>query len=152
MRWSTSCGRTTLGSRGRGIHAYLRYLDHYGSVASRLGEAGVPAWVVHGETGDGGITDDERRTLEAFALVTVITIPGGSFFMPNEEPALIAGLVRRCARAGIGAARGLTVTPDRSRLPSPGGGGSRRQYCSGVGASSRGQRLQSASSPFTCET
>jgi pimeloyl-ACP methyl ester carboxylesterase len=75
------------------IHAYLRYFDHYGSVASRLGESGVPAWVVHGETGDGGITDAERRTLEAFALVTLITIPGGSFFMPNEEPALIAGFV-----------------------------------------------------------
>jgi hypothetical protein len=30
----------------------------HGSVASRLSEADGPAWVVHGERGDGGITDD----------------------------------------------------------------------------------------------
>ncbi len=77
----------------RGIHSYLRYLDRHGSVASRLCEAGVPAWVVHGERGDGGITAEERSTLEACPLMTVITIPGASYFTPNEEPALVAGLV-----------------------------------------------------------
>ena len=51
----------------RGIHAYLRYLDRYGSVAARLALRGVPAWVVHGESGDGGMTEDERRTLQAYA-------------------------------------------------------------------------------------
>jgi pimeloyl-ACP methyl ester carboxylesterase len=77
----------------RGFHSYLRYLDHYGSVAARLCEAGVPAWVVHGERGDGGITTAERSTLEACARLTVITIPGASYFTPNEEPALVAGLI-----------------------------------------------------------
>jgi hypothetical protein len=62
----------------RGIRWYLRYLDRHGSVASRLGEAGAPAWVVHGESGDGGITDEERRTLEACPQITIITIPGAS--------------------------------------------------------------------------
>ena len=77
----------------RAIHCYLRYLDRYGSVAARLCEAGVPAWVVHGERGDGGITDAERRTLEACPRMRVITIPGASYFTPNEEPALVARLV-----------------------------------------------------------
>jgi pimeloyl-ACP methyl ester carboxylesterase len=77
----------------RGFHCYLRYLDHHGSVASRLCEAGVPAWVVHGERGDGGITPEERSTLETCPQLTVITIPGASYFTPNEEPALVAGLV-----------------------------------------------------------
>ena len=77
----------------RSIHSYLRYLDQYGSVAQRLCAAAVPAWVVHGQTGDGGITDDERRTLQAYPWIRIITIPGGSFFTPNEEPALVAGLV-----------------------------------------------------------
>jgi pimeloyl-ACP methyl ester carboxylesterase len=77
----------------RGVHCYLQYLDHHGSVASRLCEAGVPAWVVHGERGDGGITGDERRTLEACPRIRVITIPGASYFTPNEEPALVARLV-----------------------------------------------------------
>ena len=53
----------------------------------------MPAWVVHGERGDGGITDDERRTLEACPRMRVITIPGASYFTPNEEPALVARLV-----------------------------------------------------------
>jgi pimeloyl-ACP methyl ester carboxylesterase len=77
----------------RGIRCYLRYLDSHGSVASRLCEAGVPAWVVHGERGDGGITAEERSTLESCPRMTVITIPGASYFTPNEEPALVAGLV-----------------------------------------------------------
>jgi hypothetical protein len=77
----------------RAIHCYFQYLDRYGSVASRLCAAGVPAWVVHGERGDGGITDDERRTLEACPRIHVITLPGASYFTPNEEPALVAKLV-----------------------------------------------------------
>jgi pimeloyl-ACP methyl ester carboxylesterase len=77
----------------RGIHCYFQYLDRYGSVAPRLCAAGVPAWVVHGERGDGGITDDERRTLEACPQIRVITIPGASYLTPNEEPALVARLV-----------------------------------------------------------
>jgi pimeloyl-ACP methyl ester carboxylesterase len=75
------------------LHSYLRYLDRHGSVAPRLSQSGVRAWVVHGERGDGGITDDERRVLEACPRVRVITLPGTSYFMPNEEPALVADLV-----------------------------------------------------------
>ena len=77
----------------RGIHRYLRYLDRHGSVAARLCAAAVPAWVVHGQTGDGGITDEERRTLQAYPWIRIVTIPGRSFFTPNEEPALVADLV-----------------------------------------------------------
>ena len=77
----------------RSIHSYLRYLDQHGSVAQRLCAAAVPSWVVHGQTGDGGITDDERRTLQAYPWIRIVTIPGGSFFTPNEEPALVADLV-----------------------------------------------------------
>jgi pimeloyl-ACP methyl ester carboxylesterase len=83
------------------FHDYLRYLDSHGSVASRLCEAGVPAWVVHGETGDGGVTDEERHTLEACHHVRMVTIPGPSFFTPNEDPALVAELVAEAlARTG----------------------------------------------------
>jgi pimeloyl-ACP methyl ester carboxylesterase len=77
----------------RGVHSYFQYLDRHGSVASRLAQAGVPAWVVHGERGDGGITDEERRTLAACPQIRVITLPGASYFTPNEEPALVARLV-----------------------------------------------------------
>ena len=77
----------------RGFHAYLAYLARHGSVAERLCHADATAWVVHGEHGDGGVTDDERRTLEACPQIQMITLPGTSFFMPNEEPALVADLV-----------------------------------------------------------
>ncbi len=77
----------------RAIHSYLRYLDRHRSLAPRLGQADVPAWVVHGERGDGGITSQERRTLQACPQISLITIPGASHFTPNEEPALVAGLV-----------------------------------------------------------
>jgi hypothetical protein len=69
------------------------YLGGHDSPAARLCDAGVPAWVVHAEKGDGGLTDDERRTLDACPNTTVITIPGTSFFLPNEESERIAEIV-----------------------------------------------------------
>ena len=89
---------------------YFGYLDRHGSVASRLCAAHVPAWVVHGERGDGGVTDEERRTLEACPRIRMITIPGASYFTPNEEPGLVAKLVAEALdragrlRAGCGCA------------------------------------------------
>ncbi|MGO4105324.1 alpha/beta fold hydrolase [Leifsonia sp. YAF41] len=77
----------------KAFHRYLRYLDRHGSVASRLCEAEVPAWVVHGESGDGGMTTEERRTFEGCPRIHVITIPGPSFLPASEEPALVADLV-----------------------------------------------------------
>ena len=75
------------------FRGYLQYLGRNDSPADRLCNAGVRTWVVHAEKGDGGLTDDERRTLEACANATVVTIPGTSFFLPNEESERIAGYV-----------------------------------------------------------
>ena len=105
-------------SMRRGIHHYLQYLDRHGSVASRLGASGVQAWVIHGQGGDGGITDDERRTLQAYASIRISTIPGPSFFTANEEPTLVAGLILDAlhASAAPAPAQPLPVpTHDRTR-------------------------------------
>jgi hypothetical protein len=59
----------------------------------------LPAWVVHGESGDGGMTDEERRTLQTYAWIRIVTIPGASVFSPNEKPALVPGLVVEALRA-----------------------------------------------------
>jgi len=75
------------------VHAYLDYLRRHGSVASRLCDTGVPAWVVHAEQGDGGLTAAERRTLDACPTTTVVTVPGTSWFLPNEKPGLVADLI-----------------------------------------------------------
>ena len=77
----------------QGFRAYLEYLGRYDSPAARLCDAGVPAWVVHAEKGDGALTDEERRTLQACPRTTVVTIPGTSFFIPNDEPERVASLL-----------------------------------------------------------
>ena len=74
----------------QGLREYVRWLHKYDDPAERLCRAAVPTWVVHAEKGDGGLTDHERRTLEACPRVHVVTIPGHVFFMPNEVPETIA--------------------------------------------------------------
>jgi hypothetical protein len=50
-------------------------------------------WVVHAEKGDGGLTDRERATLEAAANVTLVTIPGSVFLLPDEAPERTAAVI-----------------------------------------------------------
>jgi pimeloyl-ACP methyl ester carboxylesterase len=75
------------------LHAYLRWLHGDEGRAERLCEAGVPMWIVHAEKGDGGLTDDERRTLEACPQAHVVTVLGSVFFLPNEIPDRIAAII-----------------------------------------------------------
>ena len=76
-----------------GLQAYLRWLHRDDDRARRLCEAGVPAWVVHAEKGDGGLTPHEREVLEACPHIRVVTIPGQVFFLPNEVPGRLADLI-----------------------------------------------------------
>jgi hypothetical protein len=90
----------------RASPAYLDYIDADFEPAERLVASGIPAWVVHAEKGDGGLTDAERATLDAAPLVTVVTIPAAVFFLPDEAPRRIAEVTaaalnqasRSCAR------------------------------------------------------
>jgi pimeloyl-ACP methyl ester carboxylesterase len=74
----------------RALQAYLRWLHRGDDRARRLCGAGVPAWVVHAEKGDGDLTAHERAVLEACPRVHVVTVPGSVFFLPNEVPPRIA--------------------------------------------------------------
>jgi len=76
-----------------GLREYVRWLHRHERPAERLCLAGVPTWIVHAEKGDGGLTDDERRTFEACRHAHLVTVPGKVFFMPNEIPERIADLV-----------------------------------------------------------
>ena len=75
------------------LREYARWLHRYPHPAERLCQANVPTWIVHAEKGDGDLTDDERRTLEACAHVHLVTIPGTVFFLPNEVPDRIADVI-----------------------------------------------------------
>lgn len=86
--------RKNVGAQQRHVlQEYVRWLKRYERPAERLCRASVPTWVVHAEKGDGGLTDDERQTLEACPDVRLVTIPGSVFFMPNEAPGPIAQVI-----------------------------------------------------------
>ena len=79
---------------GKSLREYLRWLKRDDRPAERLCQAGVPTWIVHAEKkGDGGLTDDERRTLEACPHAHLVTLPGDVFFIPNEAPGPIAEVI-----------------------------------------------------------
>jgi hypothetical protein len=50
-------------------------------------------WVVHAEKGDGGLSDAERGTLQAAPNVTLVTIPGSVFLLPDEAPQKTAEVI-----------------------------------------------------------
>jgi pimeloyl-ACP methyl ester carboxylesterase len=77
----------------QGLREYVRWLHRHERPAERLCGAGVPTWVVHAEKGDGGLTNQERSTLEACPHTHLVTIPGSVFFLPNEVPERVADVI-----------------------------------------------------------
>lgn len=73
---------------------YLDYIAADRNFAAELAASGSPVWVVHAEEkGDGGLTDAERATLEAAPNVTLVTIPGAVFLIPDETPQRTAAVI-----------------------------------------------------------
>lgn len=81
------------------LREYMKWLKSGEDHAAMLCNAGLPAWVVHAEKGDGGLTAAERRTLEACSTVKIVTIPGSVFFLPNEVPDKIAAVINEAVAA-----------------------------------------------------
>jgi len=78
---------------------YLDYIAADRDYAAELAATGKPVWVVHAEKGDGDLTDAERAVLQSAANVTLVTIPGAVFLLPDEAPrqtaeAIAAALTR----------------------------------------------------------
>lgn len=86
---------TSLGTCNLRWRKYIRWLRRGDRRAEQLCEASVPAWIVHAEKGDGGLTDDERRTLESCPHTHIVTIPGHVFMLPNEAPDRVAEVIAR---------------------------------------------------------
>lgn len=72
---------------------YLDYIAADRDFAGQLAASGNPVWVVHAEKADGGLTDAERATLQAAPNVTLVTIPGAVFFLPDEAPQQTAAVI-----------------------------------------------------------
>lgn len=81
------------------VRDYYRYLDRHGSLAGRLCESGVKAVVAFGANDEIGLTEAERRELEAAPNVSLVTIEEATHFMVVEQPARIAELI--CELAGV---------------------------------------------------
>ena len=86
----------------RQTRLYLEYLDHYGSLAQRFSDSGVPAWVVFGERDDIGLTNEEREVLERSPHVTLVEIPDTGHFALNQKPGEIATIVLEAIDATAG--------------------------------------------------
>lgn len=73
---------------------YLDYIAEDRDFAAELASAPGPAWVVHAEKkGDGGLTDAERATLQAAPNVSLVTLPGAVFLIPDEAPRQTAAVL-----------------------------------------------------------
>jgi hypothetical protein len=84
------------------LGACVEYLDYIAAdrdFAAELASSGNPAWIVHAEKGDGGLTDAERATLEAAPNVTLVTIPGSVFLLPDEAPQEAAAAIASAVSA-----------------------------------------------------
>lgn len=79
------------------VRDYYRYLDQHGSLVTRLCDSGVKAVVAFGDDDEIGLTDEERRGLEAAPNVSLVTITEATHFMIVEQPAQIAELILEVA-------------------------------------------------------
>jgi pimeloyl-ACP methyl ester carboxylesterase len=77
----------------RQTRLYLEYLDRHGTLAPRLCDSGVRAWVVFGDHDDIGLAEEERNALERCPTVTLVTISAAGHFTLNEKPGEIAEIV-----------------------------------------------------------
>ena len=82
---------------GDSVRVSAEYLDYIAAdrdFAAQLTASIVPAWVVHAEKGgDGGLTDAERATLDSADNVTLVTVPGSVFLLPDEAPDQTAAVI-----------------------------------------------------------
>ncbi len=82
----------------RQTRVYLEYLDSRGTLAPKLCDSGVPAWVVFGDHDDVGLADAEREQLERCPSVNLFTIADAGHFTLNEKPARIAEILLEALR------------------------------------------------------
>jgi len=79
---------------------YYAYLDRHRALVTRLCASGVPAWVVRGDHDEIGLTDAERRELEACPQIRMVTVPDAGHLVLLDQPAHVAEVVLAASRFG----------------------------------------------------
>jgi pimeloyl-ACP methyl ester carboxylesterase len=92
------------------VHEYFAYLDRHGSLAGRRCASGVDAWVVRGDRDEIGLSDEERRALEACPTVTMVQVPDAGHLVMTDQPARTTDLILEIIEDGAG----LGGSQDRS--------------------------------------
>ncbi|MFE2416692.1 alpha/beta fold hydrolase [Streptomyces hokutonensis] len=82
------------------VRRYYAYLDRHRALVARLCASGVPAWVVRGDHDEIGLTDAERRELEACPQVRMVTVPDAGHLVLVDQPARVAEVVLAASRLG----------------------------------------------------
>src|SRR5262245_42359277 len=91
--------RNTAASCRASIGLYIDYLQRRGPLVDRLCGSGVKAWVVFGDHEEVGLTDDERRGLEACPSVTLVPPLESTHLVMLDQPAQCAEVVRDAVTA-----------------------------------------------------
>lgn len=77
----------------RMLPPYFAYLARHGSLVERLCRTGVRAWVVRGDRDEVGLTEDERRGLEACPTVSMVQVPDAGHMVMVEQPSHVAAVI-----------------------------------------------------------
>ena len=75
------------------VSEYFYHLDRYGSLVDRLCASGVEAWVVRGDRDEIGLSDAERRALEACPTVKMVQVPDAGHLVMTDQPARTTDLI-----------------------------------------------------------
>ena len=75
------------------VRHYFDYLDGQDRLVSRLCDTGVRAWVAFGDHDEVGLTEEERRSLENCANITLVPIADSSHMTLNEKPGEVVDLI-----------------------------------------------------------
>ncbi|MCX5214975.1 alpha/beta hydrolase [Kitasatospora sp. NBC_00240] len=75
------------------VRQYFAYLDRQGSLAARLCASGARAWIVRGDRTEIGLTEHERRALEAGPNIRLVTVSDSGHLVVTEQPAQVAQLI-----------------------------------------------------------
>ncbi|MBK3646137.1 alpha/beta fold hydrolase [Streptomyces sp. NPDC085900] len=81
------------------VHGYYEYLGRHPSLVDRLCGAAVPAWVVRGDHDEIGLTDTERKGLEACPHVRMVTVPDAGHMLLVQQPARVADVIAEAVAA-----------------------------------------------------
>ena len=90
----------------RMIRSYFAYLDHHGSLVARLCDSGVRATVVFCDRSKVGLTDKERRDLEACPNVTLVDVADSGHMVMMDQPARTAALILKLVSTDAGPRNG----------------------------------------------